>query len=83
MPSDKKRINLTVSDELYEQLQEYKAKKGIPTDASACLQLIIAHLQSEKNAEQMMKVVQSLTMEQLMQLSQEGLSTIREVKKND
>lgn len=83
MPSDKKRINLTVSDELYEQLQEYKAKKGISTDASACLQLIIAHLQSEKNAEQLMKVVNGMTMEQLMQISQDGFNTLKEAKKID
>lgn len=40
MPTDKKRINLTVSDEVYECLQIYKKTFGIYTDAGACLQLI-------------------------------------------
>ena len=41
MPSDKKRINLTVTDELYARIQEYKKEHGVSGDASACLQLIV------------------------------------------
>ena len=35
MPSDKKRINLTIPDELYVRLQAYKNEQGISSDASA------------------------------------------------
>ena len=38
MPSDKKRINLTIPDEIYERLQAYKNETGIVNDATACLQ---------------------------------------------
>ena len=41
MPSDKKRINLTVPDDVYELLQKYKKNACISNDATACLQLII------------------------------------------
>lgn len=41
MPSDKKRINLTIPDNIYQQLQTFKADNGITNDATACLQLIV------------------------------------------
>ena len=44
MPSDKKRINLTIPDELYVRLQAYKNEQGISSDARACLQLIVQQL---------------------------------------
>ena len=44
MPSDKKRINLTIPDEIYERLQAYKNETGIVNDATACLQLIVQQL---------------------------------------
>lgn len=44
MPSDKKRINLTVPDELYARLQAYRKETGAPTDAGACLQLLVQRL---------------------------------------
>lgn len=44
MPSDKKRINLTVPDAVYERLQQYKEDHGIFQDATACLQLLILAL---------------------------------------
>lgn len=78
----KKRITLTISDELNAQLQEYKAKNGITSDASACIQLIIRQLQSQANAEAMLKLVQNLSMEKLMELSQEGLQYTKEAIKD-
>ena len=33
MPSDKKRINLTIPDNIYQQLQTFKADNGITNDA--------------------------------------------------
>ena len=44
MSSDKKRINLTVPDELYARLQAYRKETGALTDAGACLQLIVQRL---------------------------------------
>lgn len=44
MPSDKKRINLTVPDAVYQQLQVYKESNGLTNDATACLQLIVQRL---------------------------------------
>ncbi|NLU24653.1 MAG: hypothetical protein GXW99_08105 [Clostridiales bacterium] len=44
MPSDKKKINLTVPDEVYDRLQVYKEKNGITNNASACLQLIMQQM---------------------------------------
>ena len=41
MPSDKKRINLTVPDDVYTLLQEYKREACVSNDATACLQLIV------------------------------------------
>ena len=46
MPSDKKRINLTVPDDVYELLQKYKKNACISNDATACLQLIIQQLKA-------------------------------------
>ena len=42
MPTDKKRINLSIPEEVYERLAKYKKKNGITSDAGACLQLIVA-----------------------------------------
>lgn len=44
MPTIKKRINLTIPDSVYEQLQAYKEMNCILSDASACLQLIVQRL---------------------------------------
>lgn len=49
MPSDKKRINLTIPDEIYERLQAYKNETGIVNDATACLQLIVQQLNAHAN----------------------------------
>lgn len=48
MPSDKKRINLTVPDEVYQRLQAYMARNGIYQDATACMQLMILRLNAEE-----------------------------------
>lgn len=44
MPSDKKRINLTVPDDIYQEIQWFKTENGIFNDASACVQLIVKGL---------------------------------------
>lgn len=77
MPSQNKRVNLTFPPHVYEQLQAYKARKGIANDAGACMQLIVQQLAGEERLEGVMRLAQSLTMEQLMQLSQEGLAVVK------
>ena len=70
MPSDKKRINLTVPDDVYELLQEYKRSACISNDATACLQLIIQQA--------VIKIFENLSLEQLQQISNEGLGFLKE-----
>ena len=50
MPSDKKRINLTVPDDVYTLLQEYKREACVSNDATACLQLIVLQLKAQKKS---------------------------------
>lgn len=78
MPSTKKRVNLTIPDAIYDQLQAYKSRSGITNDASACLQLIVQQLNSLEKMESVMRLAQSLSLEQLTQLSQEGLSLVKD-----
>lgn len=76
MPSDKKRINLTVPDELYEKLQVYKQKNGIINDATACFQLIVQQLQSQEQNEIIMNLMSKATPEQLDDIAKIGLATM-------
>ena len=78
MPSDKKRINLTVPDNIYEQLQAYKEEHGIMNDASACLQLIVRQLKSMEAEKAFIKIIRDTPKEQLMELSDIGLTAAQE-----
>ena len=78
MPSDKKRINLTVPDEIYAQLQAYKRENGLESDATACLQLVVQQLKAHENGKLMMQLFRESSVEQLMQISKEGLSFVKE-----
>ena len=78
MPSDKKRINLTVPDDVYERLQEYKKAACISNDASACSQLIVLQLKAQKNIRLMQNLLEQKSLEQLQQMSDEGLSFLKE-----
>lgn len=77
MPSDKKRINLTVTDELYARIQEYKKEHGVSGDASACLQLIVQQLNNLENSKAMLQLIQNCTVEQLTTMSQEGFTELK------
>lgn len=72
MPSDKKRINLTIPDELYVRLQAYKNEQGISSDASACLQLIVQQLNGLEQSKAMLRLINNCSVEQLTKLSEEG-----------
>lgn len=78
MPSDKKRINLTVPDAVYEKLQAYKEHNGITNDASACLQLIVQQLKAQETSALMLKMLNGLSIEQMAELAKENETAIRE-----
>ncbi len=78
MPSDKKRINLTVPDNVYARLQTYKEEYGIASDATACLQLIIQQLNGLDNTKQMFQLVKEYSADQLLALSKEGFLAVKE-----
>lgn len=78
MPTTNKRINLTLTDEVYENLQKYKEKNGVMSDATACLQLVVLQLKAQENTEQMLKVIQNLSVEQLNDISKDGFNFMKE-----
>ena len=80
MPSDKKRINLTIPDEIYERLQAYKNETGIVNDATACLQLIVEQLNAHANDKAVLHVLQNSTLEQLQQAANEGAAQFQELR---
>lgn len=77
MPSTKKRINLTVPDAIYEQLQVYKEINGITNDAAACLQLIVQQLKSQEQSRIVMKAFMALSANEVAELSADGAKTLR------
>ena len=83
MPSDKKRINLTIPDELYVRLQAYKNEQGISSDASACLQLIVQQLNGLEQSKAMLRLINNCSVEQLNKLSMEGLTLTKSVLEKD
>lgn len=80
MPSDKKRINLTIPDEVYERLEAYKNESGIVNDATACLQLIVQQLKAYENNKVIMNFLQNSTLEQLQQAANEGAAQLQDLR---
>lgn len=74
MPSTKKRINLTVPDDIYQQIQEYKKENALFTDAAACLQLVVLQLRGQENEKMLRRVLTTISPEQLQAISMEGLN---------
>ena len=79
MPSDKKRINLTVPDNIYEQILQYKNENGLANDATACLQLIVRQLKAQEEGKVMLSLVQQMGATQFMELCQEGYDFMKKV----
>ena len=79
MPSTKNRINLTVPDSVYEQLQVYKEQNGLSNDATACLQLIVQQLKAQEESRLMKQIMQRFSADQLLRLSKEGYDYYKEV----
>lgn len=78
MPSQKKRINLTVPDNIYEEIQKYKAEFGLFNDATTCLQLIVQQLRAYENGKRMSELIRNTPIETLQQISNEGFSFVKE-----
>lgn len=83
MPTVNKRINLTVPENIYARIENYKIKNGISSDAAACLQLIVRQLDGIDNAEKMMEMAMRFKPEELESLSKMGLETLRMIKENN
>lgn len=80
MPSNKKRINLTIPDEIYEQLQTYKVESGIVSDATACLQLIVQQLKAQENNKAILHFLQNSTLEQIQQAASDGATKLQDFR---
>lgn len=78
MPTDKKRVNLTLPDPVYERILAYKTKNGITSDASACLQLITRQLEAMEQGELMLQAASKFSLDELQQLSTMGFNLIKE-----
>ena len=79
MPTDKKRINLTLPDEIYSRLQVYRNKYGIASDAGACLQLIVRQLDSIETGERMMQMVSRFSEEELQQMTSMSIPIMKQL----
>ena len=77
MPTDKKRVNLTIPEEVYTRLLAYRTKNGISTDAGACMQLIVRQLDSIENGEKILALMSRYSLDELKQISDEGLTTMQ------
>lgn len=79
MPSTKKRINLTIPDEVYQKLRAYMAENGIVSDATACLQLIVQQLRAQENGKVIMQYLQNSSIEQLQNVANDGAVQVKEL----
>ena len=78
MPTEKKRVNLSIPDTVYDRLLVYKQKNGITSDAGACLQLIIRQLEAIENTEKMLEAASKFSLEELQQIANVGLPTVKQ-----
>ena len=77
MPSENKRINLTVPESLYEKIAAYKEANGFMSDAAACVQLVAKQLKAEEDNNEIISFMRNMPMEQLRKLSELGINEIR------
>lgn len=78
MPTIKKRVNLALSDDVYERIQKYREKNGITSDAGACVMLIVQQLEAIETNEKMMDMMSRFSLEELQKLSNLGLAMIQQ-----
>lgn len=79
MPTEKKRVNLTIPEDVYERIVSFRKMNGIPSDAGACLQLIQRQLDSIEQMEEMMKMVRQFTPEDLKMINDIGMSQLTDL----
>lgn len=77
MPTDKKRINLTIPETIYERLQVYRDRNGIASDAGACLQLITRQLDAIESTEKLLAAASKFSVEELQQISNVGVPLLK------
>lgn len=77
MPSQNRRINLTVPDSLYEKIAAYKEANGFSSDAAACVQLVVKQLKAEEENNEIITFMRNMPIEQLRKLSDLGINEIR------
>lgn len=82
MPSTKKRINLTIPDEIHQKLRTYMEENGIVSDATACLQLIVQQLKAQENAKLLQQYLQNFSLEQLQNAANDGAGQLKELLDN-
>lgn len=83
MPTQKKRVNLALPEQVDEKLQRYKEKNGISSDAGACVMLITRQLDAIEENERMLQMLSKFTPEELQQLSNIGMSEITAALRKD
>ena len=79
MPTEKKRINLSIPEDVYERLTKYKKKNGITSDAGACLQLIVRQLDALDQSEAMLDMVRRFSKEELQMFSAQGAGMFKDL----
>jgi hypothetical protein len=82
MPTKNKRINLTIPEELYEEIQIFKKESYITTDSAACIQLIKGRLKAFAEGKVMIEALKKMSPEDLDNISREGLNFMRNVDLN-
>ena len=79
MPTTKKRVNLSLPDAVYEQLQKYKEQYGITNDATACLQLVVQQLKANEQTQLLIKMFMALSADEVAKLSADGSRALRKM----
>ena len=79
MPTEKKRVNLTIPEDVYERIAAFKKKNSIPSDAGACLMLIQRQLDSIDQMEEMMSMVRQFTPEDLRRINDIGMNQLSSI----
>lgn len=79
MPTEKKRVNLTIPEEVYERIANFRKKNSIPSDAGACLMLIQQQLDNIDRTEEMMKMVRQFTPDDLRKINDIGMNQLTSI----
>ena len=82
MPTKNKRINLTIPEDLYEEIQKFKQEYFIASDSSACLQLIKGRLKGLEDSKAVILAMQKMSPEDLENISKEGFDLMRTLDLN-